>query len=276
MYEKDVNQQLWIVRDPETIRAVQAEMAPKRNLVIADGHHRYETALDYATLARQGLVGQGLVQRPLDTSAGAAHNYCMATLVGMDDAGLAILPTHREVVNTSQARTADILAQAAPLFDIAPTSGLDACLAQIKAQAAGPNARPTFGLYTRDGYHVLALKSPDLTERYIPGRRSLQWKLLDVSIAHRILLEHVIGLSKQDLEHQANLRYHRDPRPAINNVNAGQGDLVLLLNATRIEQVRACAQQGERMPPKSTDFYPKMIAGLTMMPVGGQANADAS
>jgi uncharacterized protein (DUF1015 family) len=257
MYEKDVRQQLWVVRDEGTIRAVQGEMAPKRNLIIADGHHRYETALNYARLASQG-------QAPAD----AAYNYCMAALVGMDDPGLTILPTHREVLNCPQVHTTDILARAASLFDIAPASGLEDCLAEIATYATGPDARPAFGLYTRDGYHVLALKSPDRVEGCMPGERSPEWKSLDVTIAHKVLLEQIIGLSEQALEQQAELRYHRDPGPAIESVNSGQSDLVLLLNATRIEQVRACAKQGEKMPQKSTDFYPKMIAGLTMMPVG--------
>jgi uncharacterized protein (DUF1015 family) len=261
MYERDVRQRLWIVRDPETIRAVQAEMAPKRNLVIADGHHRYETALSYACRSEE--------DRSIDPSSAAMINYCMATLVGMDDPGLVILPTHREILHCAQAYTSGILARAASLFDITPASDLDACLTEIKARATGQDARPALGLYRRGGYHVFALKSPDLVERFIPGRHSLEWKSLDVSIAHKILFEHVLGLSEQALEQQANLRYHRDPQPAIDNVNSGQGDLVLLLNATRIEQVRICAQQGEKMPPKSTDFYPKMVAGLTMMPVGG-------
>jgi uncharacterized protein (DUF1015 family) len=259
MYEAGVRQQLWAVRDRETIRAVQAEMAPKRNLVIADGHHRYETALAYAALAQPGLGSPGLADQ--------ARNYCMATLVSMNDPGLVILPTHREVVNAPLA-PADILARAAPLFDISAAASLDACLGELRSHAAGAGARPAFGLYTRLGYHVLALASADQIERAIPGQRSLGCQSLDVTIAHQVLLERVIGLSRQDLEQPDTLRYHRDPRPAIDRVNAGQGDLVLLMNATRIEQVRACAQQGEKMPQKSTDFYPKMVAGLTMMPVG--------
>jgi uncharacterized protein (DUF1015 family) len=105
-------------------------------------------------------------------------------------------------------------------------------------------------------------------ERWIAGERSSDWKSLDVSVAHKILLERVAGLSEEGIEKQANLRYHRDPALAIDNVDTGKGDFVLLLNPTRIEQVKACARQGEKMPQKSTDFYPKMVTGMTMMPVG--------
>ena len=77
-----------------------------------------------------------------------------------------------------------------------------------------------------------------------------------------------IGLSEQAIVEQTNLRYHRDPRLAIANIDSGQGNLVVLLNPTRIEQVKTCAEQGVKMPSKSTDFFPKMVAGLTMMPVG--------
>jgi uncharacterized protein (DUF1015 family) len=91
---------------------------------------------------------------------------------------------------------------------------------------------------------------------------------LDVSIAQKVLFEGIVGLSAEAIETQSNVRYHRDPGPAIENVNAGRGSFCLFLNPTRIEQVKACTQQGAKMPQKSTDFYPKMISGLTMMPVG--------
>jgi uncharacterized protein (DUF1015 family) len=117
-------------------------------------------------------------------------------------------------------------------------------------------------------YYLFVLKDPELIERRITEDRSAIWKSLDVSIAHRILLEQVIGLSPDESQLETHLRYHRDPQLAIDNVLSGRGDIALLLNPTRIDQVKACAQEGIKMPSKSTDFYPKMVAGLTLMPVG--------
>jgi uncharacterized protein (DUF1015 family) len=251
MFEKDVRQQMWAIYDEDAIRAVQAEMAPKHNLIIADGHHRYETALAYRKEMRQKYP-----------AAGAAFNYRMVTLVSMQDPGLVILPTHREIFG-SAVTGAETLQRAAPYFEIAPAADLDRCLAAISARAH----RHAFGLYARGGYHVLVLKRPELVEQLISLDRSPAWKSLDVSILHKIILEHLIGLPVEALDHQRIVRYHRDPALAVQNVDAGQGDLVFFLNPTRMAQVQACAGQGEKMPPKSTDFYPKVITGLTMMPV---------
>ena len=257
MFESGVQQQLWVVSDQAPIRAVQQEMAPKENLIIADGHHRYETALSYRDEMRT---------RHRDAPANAAFNYRMVGLVSMDDPGLVILPTHREVFDYPQVTGDEVLARIESTFEVIPVADLNECLAQMRTN----EPRHAFGFYGDGNYNVLVLKRPDLIEQQITEDRSLSWKSLDVSIAHKILLESIVGLSEQAIENQANLRYHRDPLLAVQNVDSGNGNFVFLLNPTRVIQVKACAEQGEKMPQKSTDFYPKMITGLTMMPVGAQ------
>jgi uncharacterized protein (DUF1015 family) len=252
-HEADVCQQVWVIRDPGVLRAVTIEMAPKRNLIIADGHHRYETALSY----------QGEQRPPPD----AAANYCMATLVSMDDPGLVILPTHREVMNLSELNIAHVLSRAEACFEIAPSPDMETCLASMAAQAP---TRHAFGLYAEGRYYTLMLSDSNLLERCAPDRRSPGRDALDVSIAHKIVLEQLVGLPTQAVEQPPYLRYQRDPRPAIRNVDRGKSNLVLLVNPTRMDQVKTYAERGVKMPSKSTDFYPKMIAGLTMMPIGGQ------
>ena len=128
--------------------------------------------------------------------------------------------------------------------------------------------RHAFGLYAAGRYHTLVLVDKDRPRDSGLESRAPGQDTLDVSIAHKIVLAQLVGLPRQAVEQQPNLRYHRDPRPAIRNVDCGKGDLVLLLNPTRIDQVKAYAERGIKMPSKSTDFYPKMVAGLTMMPVG--------
>ncbi|MBN1581453.1 MAG: DUF1015 domain-containing protein [Anaerolineae bacterium] len=255
MFEKDVRQQMWVVDDEATIRAVQAEMAPKRNLIIADGHHRYETALNYRSEMRQAHP---------DAGPRAAFNYCMVTLVSMQDPGLVILPTHREIFDVPQASGEQVLQRAASTFEITPVADLGRCLTTMEQHTE----RHAFGLYAENGYHVLTLKQPELIEQLIDLDRSPDWKSLDVSILHNIVLEQVMALPVEALEQQSIIRYHRDPSLAVGNIDKGEGNLVFFLNPTRMVQVQACAGQGEKMPPKSTDFYPKVITGLTMMPAG--------
>lgn len=256
LMEQDVHQQVWIVTDEAVIRAVQAEMAPKRNLIIADGHHRYETALNYRQQMRQ--------EHP-DAPPDAAFNYCMATLVSLQDPGLVILPTHREIFDVPISG-ADVLQRAAPYFGMREVTSLDACLSAMKKEVP----RHAFGLFAENGYHVLVLKNPEWIEQLIVENRSLAWKSLDVSILHKVVLEQIVKLPEEAVDRQTNIRYHRDPVPAVLSVQQGHGTLVFFLNPTPISQVQVCATQGDKMPQKSTDFYPKVITGLTMMPVSAE------
>ena len=257
MFESDVRQQLWVVTDERAMQAVQEDMASKRNLIIADGHHRYETALNYRDEMRKAHP---------DAPQNAAFAYRMASLVSMDDPGLVILPTHREVLNWPRVPVGDLLSRAASLFRTIPADGIDRCLATMKAE----EHNHAFGLYAEGQYHVLVLRGADLVETWVQEDHTTEWKSLDVSIAHQTLLRQVVGLSEEAMEGEDHLRYHRDPLLAIKNVDSGEGSLSVFLNPTRIDQVKTCAEQGEKMPQKSTDFYPKMITGLTMMPVSAQ------
>lgn len=253
LYEKDVRQQLWVVRDPEVIARVVAEMAPKRGLIIADGHHRYETALNYRREMRQ--------KHP-DAPANAAFNYRMVTLVSMDDPGLTILPTHREIHDYTAKTTAQILADAAAYFEVTPMddrAALEAALAQ-----ATPDA-PRIGCY--DGaYHLLTLKDLSVMDEIAPDRIPA-WRRLDVSILHELLIERVLGISKEKVAAKENINYHRDLDLAISKVDSGAAQCVFIMNPTRMTDVKACSEQGEKMPQKSTDFYPKVITGLVIMSV---------
>jgi uncharacterized protein (DUF1015 family) len=134
--------------------------------------------------------------------------------------------------------------------------------------AAHSPTRHAFGLYAEASYHLLVLKDSDLLVHCVPESHPPTWEPLDASVAHQIVLAQLVGLPEGASDQQPYLRYHRDPRPAIDNVDRGEGDLLLLLNPTRIDQVKAFAALGIKMPTKSTDFYPKMVAGLTMLPVG--------
>jgi uncharacterized protein (DUF1015 family) len=101
----------------------------------------------------------------------------------------------------------------------------------------------------------------------VPGR-AREWRLLDVSILHELLIERVMGISSERVEAKENIDYHRDLDLAISYVDKGEAVCVYVMNPTRMAEVKACSEQGEKMPQKSTDFYPKVITGLVAMPVG--------
>ena len=124
---------------------------------------------------------------------------------------------------------------------------------------------PRFGFYDGD-YALLTLKSLDSMAELLPDRDA-NWRALDVAVLHEIIIERVMGLSKESVSRRENLTYLRDPNPGYDAVNSGDANFLFLLNATRIEQVRACTEAGERMPQKSTDFFPKVISGAVALPV---------
>jgi len=251
--EPDVEQNFWVVHDPAIIAAVIAEMAPKRNLIIADGHHRYETALNYRDEMR--------AQHP-DAPANAAFNYGLVTFVSMSDPGLVILPTHRLIYGYTRMDSKALLQALTPYFEVQPLASREALEAGL---AAATPAQPRFGFY--DGsYVLLTLKTLDSMAQLVP-ERAPSWRALDVAVLHELIIEHVMGLSKESVARKENLEYLRDPNPGFERVDRGEANFLFLLNGTRMEHVRACTEAGEKMPQKSTDFYPKIISGLVSLPL---------
>jgi len=254
--EADVRHRLWVIDDQETIAALQAEMEPKRNLIIADGHHRYETALAYRDEMRQKSPAW---------EPDMAFNYRILGLVSMDDPGLTILPTHRLMHSIPNWNSAEFLAQAGEFFEVLPAEGKDELFSQMAQVAVKEHL---FGLFDGQGYHLLRLKDEGVMDRFVEASRAREWKTLDVSILHELVIERVLGLSKESVKRKENIDYIRDAQEGIEAVKSGQAQFVFFLNPTKISQMRACSGVGEKMPQKSTDFYPKMISGLVMMPVG--------
>ena len=254
LFEHDVTQRFWAVTDPDVVAAVVEEMAPRRNLIIADGHHRYETALNYRDEMRAAHP---------DAPANAGFNYRMVTLVSMEDPGLVILPTHRLIHSYGRMEGAAALDRAKEYFDLAPVADRPALRAAL---AEADPAHPRLGFY--DGaYTALTLRDTAVLERLLPGRAP-DWRLLDVSVLHELFIERVLGIEKGAVERKENIEYLRDPQMGYDAIDQGEAEFLLLMNPTRMEQVRACTAAGEKMPQKSTDFYPKVISGLVMRPIG--------
>ena len=254
LFEQDVRQQLWAITEPEEVANVVAEMAPKHGLIIADGHHRYETAVNYRNEMR--------AEHP-DAPSNAGFNYRMVSLVSMDDPGLTILPTHRLMHSYTAQTMAQVLDRAADYFEVMPMADR-ASLEAALGEATSTDRR--IGFY--DGtYHLLRLRSAESMARIVPDRAE-EWRMLDVSILHEMLIERMMDISKERVEAKENIDYHRDLDLAISQVDQGEAVCVYIMNPTRMAEVKACSEQGEKMPQKSTDFFPKVITGLVAMPVG--------
>ena len=262
--EPDVEQAFWVVNDPAVIEAVVAEMATKQPLIIADGHHRYETALNYRDEMR--------AQHPdaaAFAEADAAFNYVMVTFVSMSDPGLVVLPTHRLIHSYTKMEGKALLKALEPYFVIEVVPDRAALEAGL---AAATVDHPRFGFY--DGtpgtgaYTLLTLKTLNAMSALAPDRDP-HWRALDVAVLHELVIEHVMGLTKESVRRLENLTYLRDPDPGYVAVDKGEANFLFLLNPTRIEQIQACTVAGERMPQKSTDFFPKVVSGLVALPLHG-------
>ena len=254
LHENDVVHQVWVVTDPQVISRVNAEMLPKNNLIIADGHHRYETALNYQ---------QEMQKTNPDLPENAGFNYRMVALVSMSNPGLIILPTHRLILDYEKYGIKEILEKAGDYFNIQELksrSNLEDEMAKNQGEIG------LIGLVAQNGYYLLKLKDPKIMEELNPDRVQA-WRDLDVSILHQLLFDLIMEIDPSTIDNLENIEYLREPDQGYQDVAKSNNSYLFILNATRIDQVTACTDAGEKMPQKSTDFYPKIVTGFAMLPV---------
>lgn len=244
--DRGVQHKLWKLSDKDTIETV-ASALKDAILVIADGHHRYETAFNY--LNELGEIG---TEHPA--------NFKMVTLVNIQDPGLVILPTHRLVMNLRNFKTDDFIKRAGEYFE---TKRVDK---QNLKQALEKEKMYAFGFYTKKDSYILKLQDLKIMERFLP-ERSKEYQALDVAILHTILIENILGIKPEKIEDH--VRYQRGIEETLKRVDSGEFQFAFLMNPTRAEQVRDVAMKKERMPQKSTDFYPKLISGLVFYDIKG-------
>ncbi|HEY1939024.1 MAG TPA: DUF1015 domain-containing protein [Candidatus Angelobacter sp.] len=249
--EYETLHRIWRIQDPTLIQAVQRSMLD-RKLLIADGHHRYETALAYRN-ERRAQTGS--------VDADAPYEFVMMTLVPMESPGLVVLPTHRIVHGLVAFDREQMLEAATQFFDVERIDvRIESRSATTLLEEAGKTGT-AFVAVTRQGPYLLRAKNGVIQEA-LEQLPSLQ-RQLDVVQLHRILLERVLGISEEAVRNQENVRYERDAFEAISWVRQG-ANVAFLMNPAKIEQVRDIAFGGGVLPQKSTDFYPKMLSGLTI------------
>jgi len=250
---------LWVVSDREVIEKVSAAMAEKR-LYIADGHHRYETALNY-----QKWVAEN------DPAFDENHpaNFIMMYLASTTDPGLIILPTHRLLPRVSPEMMADLLDRAAEFFDIqeVPFAKNDRETAQadfMTVLRAG-SSQNTIGLVIngRSAFYLLTPRS-DAIEEVLGDDVPRALRRLDVTILTQMILIRILGYTQAELDEEKVIDYSSDDAEAVEAVLSGQCAVSFLLNATRNDQMQTVAAEGEIMPRKTTFYYPKVLTGLVM------------
>lgn len=234
---------IWRVAQEETIGAVMEAMAD-RELLIADGHHRYETAHTYA----EEIGGEG------------PHRYVLMCLVALEDPGLTVFPTHRLVNSLDEQRRRalleaierDFLAEEVTLDKLAPPEGEG----PLQLGYVDAEMRPM----------RLMLKDQAIADNVLTDR-SDAYRRLDTGVLEALLLKGALGLSEHDIAELSGLWYARDAEEAVELVRGGRYDAAFLMRPTPISQVRDVAAAGENMPPKSTFFFPKLLTGLLLSPL---------
>lgn len=244
--DRGVTHKLWKISDIDTIKKI-ASALKEAIFVIADGHHRYETAYTYLQ-----EIGEAGTEHPA--------NFKMVTLVNIQDPGLVILPTHRLVMNLGDFKTDNFIKKTGDYFEVKKIDrqNLKPALTKEKMHA--------FGFYTKRDCYILKLKDLKVMGKFLPDR-SKEYQSLDVAILHTIVIENILGIKPEKIEDY--VRYQRGIEETLNKVDSGEFQLAFLMNPTRAEQVLNVATKKERMPQKSTDFYPKLISGLVFYDIKG-------
>ena len=261
--EYGVVHRLWVIAEPQRVAAIQKAMAGQK-LVIADGHHRYETALTYRN-ERRTLAGK--------TDPEAPYERAMMTFINTRSEGLMILAGHRVAAHVHDFSWSGVRRYLEPWFaaEEFPFSGSgerSEAKKKFLAKLASEHAKRAIGVYPAPGegkraFYVLTLRQGVNLAQLLPNVSPLQ-RELDVVLLHEGILEPALGITPQAVTAEANLTYERDAGAALDAVDSGRAQISFLLNPCDVEQVMKVATAGEVMPQKSTDFYPKLLSGITM------------
>jgi len=245
------------ITDKEALRAI-VEGVAKSSLLIADGHHRYETALRYSKeiASSAGASGRAVAR--------GEHLYFMVFFANGDDPNLVVFPTHRFIHSLPRFDFEELMKGAATLFDVTKLpGGASADVLTAELARAGEKA-PSLVACSGDGRAALfTLRGDaDLAGHAVLGKRPEVLRRTDVALLHMGLLEPVLGITPEAQAAKTNLWYPQDAAASLRELRSGKGQVLFLMNATPVAQVRSVAEGGEVMPQKSTFFYPKVLTGL--------------
>jgi uncharacterized protein (DUF1015 family) len=247
------NHTLRRIDDPPAAEALKT-VFDRETLYIADGHHRYETALAYRD-ERRAVAG--------DRTGDEPENFALVAIASASDPGLLVLPIHR--VTSAGVPLSDALARMKGLFNIENEPSLEA----LETRLATVHGTPAFGLFSAESEHVYyaTVADPKAVEALLPKDRSAAWRSLDYAIANHVILQRILGLEESQMSDYNALWFTEDASEAVRDVRSGRARYALLMNPVPVTRVLDVADSGERMPQKSTFFYPKVPTGLVFNPL---------
>jgi len=238
---------VWLIDDPETTAELQESFRSEK-LYVADGHHRYETALGYRDEVR-AAAGRWTGEEP--------ENFVLVALTAAGDPGLVVLPIHR--VTKARAPLAEALARLGAAFQIETAPGLGAALAALEERR---HEGTVIGLVAAGTDEVYLLTPGGGADRLLPPERTPEWRRLDYSLANYAVLQYGLGLQESEMKDYSMVWFTEDAHDAVAQVRAGNARYAVLLNPVPVGRVLDIADSGERMPQKSTFFFPKVPTGI--------------
>lgn len=253
--DENVNTRIWIVTDEDLNCRISGLFGDKQ-LFVADGHHRYETALAYSRMRhKEDGTADGTM----------AYDYVMMMLVSMSDGGLFIFPTHRMIRGLERFDETLLIGRLTEEFTISKIYFTEGDYAEIITDRLANSVNETlFGLYTgMNHYYLLKLKDSTNLDLLAEGK-SEAYKHLDVTVLHKLILEKYMGIDEESVNEQRNLVYTHDAHHAVEAVQRGDFNCVFLMNPPKLSEIKAVAQANEKMPQKSTHFWPKPVTGIVM------------
>ena len=253
-----VRHRIWAMTDKNVIKRVE-DVISRKDIFIADGHHRYETSKNYARELATSGAGQSLIE---------SSKFFMAYFVELEEKSLSILPTHRLIKDANKMSVEEIVKRLEKHFVVEKVSSRNKLLKKLGALKAHHAFGMCLGLpctgakrlvQGKNSFYVLKLKDFESASTLM-GDGSEAWKSLDVSILHLFVLRHVLEISDED----DNIEFVKEPSDAFKGINKGDFKIAFFLNPTKVSQVKKVAEHGEKMPRKATYFYPKPISGLVI------------
>jgi uncharacterized protein (DUF1015 family) len=243
--EKTVHK-LWRLNDPDALKIIESSMN-NEDMFIADGHHRYEVSCAYRDLMREKLGAEFTGEEDF--------NYCLAYFTNTDYRGLSILPIHRLLTLDSALDLNDFMAKAKEYFDIDQLKDRTRFLFLL--EKAG-NSEHLLGVYKDKKYFLLRLKNVKMLDKLIADKPK-EYRALDVAVLNYLVFKNILKL---DLNNLTGIKYSPDSVELMDQVDTNPLSVAFFLNPVKIQQIINIATSGNKMPPKSTYFYPKVLSGL--------------
>jgi uncharacterized protein (DUF1015 family) len=257
--QTNVRHRFWRLADPEKCAVIQRTMKDLK-LYIADGHHRYQTMLTLRDRMRKAAP---------DAPPDAPWEYIMMFLTNSRHEGLTILPTHRMLFNLWIEDPYAVVLSLMDHFHIrkypfTPDAEPEARRLWLRDLTNTDDGEHKIGarIINNNSYYLATLKDAEAYEEMVHIDCSSEWKRLDVNILNNVILKNILHFTEEQLNKQENIAYTKDLDEAIREVAAGRKEVALILNGTRLDDVIVIAENGEKMPRKSTHFYPKPLSGL--------------